>query len=71
MAEITTHSNRRAASAAGPIYLLLFPIPMVCFFGALATDTAYRSSALLMWLHFSEWLIAAGLASELSQHSCC
>ena len=62
MAEITTHSNRRAASAAGPIYLLLFPIPVVCFLGALATDTAYRSSALLMWLHFSEWLIAAGLA---------
>jgi len=62
MAEIVGHSNRRAASAAGPIYLLLFPIPVVCFLGALATDVAYRSSAFLMWLHFSEWLIAAGLA---------
>jgi len=62
MAEIVGHSSRRAASAAGPVYLLLFPIPVVCFLGALATDIAYRSSAFLMWLHFSEWLIAAGLA---------
>jgi uncharacterized membrane protein len=62
MAEIARHSNRRAASAAGPIYLLFFPIPVVCFLGALATDFAYRSSAFLMWLHFSEWLLTAGLA---------
>lgn len=62
MADIVERSSRRAASAAGPFYLLLFPIPIVCFLGALATDIAYRSSAFLMWLHFSEWLIAAGLA---------
>ena len=62
MAEIATHSSHCAASAAGPIYLLLFPIPVVCFLGTLATDIAYRSSAFLMWLHFSEWLLAAGLA---------
>jgi uncharacterized membrane protein len=46
----------------GALYLLLFPIPVVCFLGALATDAAYAASAYLMWLHFSEWLIATGLA---------
>jgi len=44
------------------IYLLLFPIPVVCFVGAMATDAVYANSAYLMWLHFSEWLIAVGLA---------
>lgn len=50
------------AAVAAPIYLLLFPIPVVCFAAALATDVAYSQTAYLMWLHFSEWLIAAGLA---------
>jgi uncharacterized membrane protein len=45
----------------GTLYLLLFPIAAVCFLVALATDVAYAASAYLMWLHFSEWLIAAGL----------
>jgi uncharacterized membrane protein len=49
------------AHATAPIYLLLFPVPVVCFVGALATDLAYSASAYLMWLHFSEWLIATGL----------
>ena len=44
------------------IYRVLFPVPVVCFVGALVTDIAYASTAYLMWLHFSEWLIAAGLA---------
>ena len=62
MAEIHAHRHSDAARAVAPIYLLLFPIPVVCFVGALATDLAYSGSAYLMWLHFSEWLIAAGLA---------
>ena len=61
MAEIHAHRQGGAGRAAGLIYLLLFPIPVVCFLGALATDLAYSSSAYLMWLHFSEWLIATGL----------
>jgi uncharacterized membrane protein len=44
------------------VYLLLFPIPVVCFLAALVTDICYSATAYLMWLHFSEWLIAAGLA---------
>jgi uncharacterized membrane protein len=62
MAEIYTHRENGVAPVAGSLYLLLFPIPVVCFIGALATDLAYSRSAYLMWLHFSEWLIAAGLA---------
>ncbi len=62
MAEIATYRASGVASVTAPIYLLLFPIPVVCFVAALVTDIAYSASAYLMWLHFSEWLIAAGLA---------
>lgn len=62
MTEIVHYRESRAARVTGPIYLLLFPVPIVCFLAALITDMAYRASAFLMWLHFSEWLIAAGLA---------
>lgn len=44
------------------LYRMIFPIPIVCFLAALASDIGYASSANLMYLHFSEWLIAAGLA---------
>jgi len=62
MTEVYTRRESGVARATSPIYLLLFPIPVVCFVGALATDLAYSASAYLMWLHFSEWLIATGLA---------
>lgn len=55
-------THPRAAGVLGTLYLLLFPITVVCFLAALVTDIAYSGSAYLMWLHFSEWLIAAGLA---------
>lgn len=61
-AEATVRRVAGHAPVSARIYLLLFPIPVVCFLGALATDVVYASSAYLMWLHFSEWLIAAGLA---------
>ena len=61
MAAIPGHVERGVARVIGPIYLLLFPIPVVCFVAALLTDLAYAKSAFLMWLNFSEWLIAAGL----------
>ena len=62
MTPTVDHARSRVASVAAPIYLLLFPIPVVCFLAALITDIAYSASAFLMWLHFSQWLIAAGLA---------
>jgi len=62
MAETMKQTQSAVARVTGPIYLLLFPIPVVCFLAALVTDIAYSASAFLMWLHFSEWLIAVGLA---------
>jgi uncharacterized membrane protein len=61
MAEITTHVESGVARVTAPIYLLLFPIPVVLFIAALATDIAYAKSANIAWLNSSEWLIAAGL----------
>lgn len=63
MAERLTHPRARSPGLLTRLYLVLFPIPVVCFLGAVATDIAYARSAFLMWLHFSEWLIAAGLAA--------
>ena len=64
MAEIVEETTSPVAAVAGPAYLMLFPIPIVCFIGALITDLVYigPGGAFLLWLHFSEWLIAAGLA---------
>ncbi len=61
MANVLTRVEDRGAGAWS-IYSFLFPVPVVCFVGALVTDIAYASSAYLMWLHFSQWLIAAGIA---------
>ena len=47
--------------AAHPIYSMLLPIPIVCFFAALFTDLAYLSQPEMMWLDFSSWLLLAGL----------
>lgn len=44
------------------LYRTIFPIPIVCFLAALVSDIGYAASADLQYLHFSEWLIAAGLA---------
>ena len=41
---------------------LLYPVAAVCFLLAAAADTMYATSAYLMWLHLSEWLIAVGIA---------
>lgn len=51
-----------AGRKAVPLYLLLFPVAIVSFVGALASDIAYAASAFLMWLNDAEWLIAIGLA---------
>jgi uncharacterized membrane protein len=61
MAEIVERTTSPVAAVTGPVYLLLFPIPVVCFIGALLTDLTYASNAVIQWLAFSVWLIAAGL----------
>jgi uncharacterized membrane protein len=62
MPDIQMRRRGGAAGIAAWIYVLLFPVPVVCLVGAVCTDIAYSAGAQLMWLHFSEWLIAAGLA---------
>ena len=62
MADIPSRRESSVVRVIAPVYLLLFPVPIVCFLAALATDLCYASTAYLMWLHFSEWLLAAGLA---------
>jgi uncharacterized membrane protein len=62
MANVVTRVEGRSAGVTGSIYSFLFPVPVICFVGALVTDIVYVSSAFLMWLHFSQWLIAAGIA---------
>lgn len=62
MAEFVQKKTSPVATVTGPLYLLLFPIPVVCFVGALLTDIVYSGDAVIEWLNFSEWLIAAGLA---------
>jgi uncharacterized membrane protein len=61
MARIAVHEHIGAAPVTGPLYLVLYPFPVVLFLGAVVTDSAYARSEFLMWLHFSEWLIAAGV----------
>jgi uncharacterized membrane protein len=62
MAEIVVRPENALAGVTGTLYLLFFPISIVCFLAALVTDIAYSASAFLMWLHFSQWMIAVGLA---------
>ena len=53
----------RPISIAGqPLYTIFLPVAVVCFVGALAADLCYLASdGNLLWLNFSDWLLAAGL----------
>jgi uncharacterized membrane protein len=55
------HASATAAVAKHPIHALLASFPVVCFTLTLLTDLAYLQSSNLMWQHFSEWLLLAGL----------
>ena len=55
------HPRATAAIAGHPIHAMLVPFPIVCFTLTLLTDIAYWQTSNLMWLHFSEWLLLAGV----------
>lgn len=55
----STLPNRHLATNAVHMALLAFPI--ACFSLALLSDIAYWRTLNLLWLHFSEWLLLAGL----------
>ena len=50
-----------AAIGGRPIYGMLVSFPIVCFTLTLLTDLAYWQTGVLMWKHFSSWLLLAGL----------
>lgn len=52
-------------SAITPIYAGFLSFPIACFFLALLTDIAYWQTSNLLWLHFSEWLLLAGLVGGI------
>jgi len=55
------HPQSTAAIAGHPIHAILIPFPIACFTLTLLTDIAYWQTSNLMWLHFSEWLLFAGM----------
>lgn len=55
------HPRATAAIAGQPIHATLVPFPIVCFWLTLFSDIAYWRTSHLMWQHFSEWLLLAGL----------
>lgn len=56
-----SHPRSTAAIAGHPIHATLAPFPIVCFTLTLLTDIAFWRTSHLMWQHFSEWLLLAGL----------
>ena len=47
--------------AANSIHAFLQSFPVSCFTLTVLTDLAYVQTLNLLWLHFSEWLLLAGL----------
>jgi uncharacterized membrane protein len=50
-----------AQIAQHPLHPMLVPVPIVCFIGALLTDTMYYLTAEMMWADFSAWLLIVGV----------
>jgi uncharacterized membrane protein len=46
---------------SNPIQSTLDAFPIACFTLTLVTDLAYMQTSNLLWLHFSEWLLFAGI----------
>jgi Predicted membrane protein len=49
------------ASAMDLVHAVLLSFPIACFSLTVLTDIAYWRTLNLLWLHFSEWLLLAGL----------
>lgn len=56
-----THPQRVVVVAGHPAHATLAQFPAVCFTLTLLTDLAYWRTSNLLWQHFSEWLLLAGL----------
>lgn len=49
------------SAALEPIHVALLAFPIACFSLTVATDLFYIMTLNLLWLHFSEWLLLAGI----------
>lgn len=49
------------APVVNSVHSTLLAFPIACFSLTLLTDLAYWFTLNLLWLHFSEWLLLAGL----------
>lgn len=56
-----SHTIIARPTAAGSIYRILSAFPIAAFSLATVADVAYWRTANLLWLHFSEWLLFAGI----------
>lgn len=58
-----THNSARSEGtfAIHCLYSSLVAFPISCFSLTVLTDIAYWRTLNLLWLHFSEWLLLAGL----------
>lgn len=55
------HPLPPAALAVHAVHTTLNAFPIACFSLTFLTDIAYYRTSNLLWLHFSEWLLFAGL----------
>jgi uncharacterized membrane protein len=55
------HVESRSARFTHFLYFALLSFPVACFSLTVLTDIAYWQTGNLLWLHFSEWLLLAGL----------
>ncbi|WP_134682055.1 DUF2231 domain-containing protein [Paracoccus ravus] len=60
---MTWHPADTAVPARSRLLPILAAFPVACFTLALGSDLAYWQTANLMWLNFSSWLLASGLAA--------
>jgi uncharacterized membrane protein len=56
-----SHPRSTAAIAGHPMHSMFVPFPIACFWLTLFSDIAYWRTSNLLWQHFSEWLLLAGL----------
>lgn len=58
---------RETYSVMEGVHVALLSFPVACFTLTVLTDLAYVASANLQWLHFSEWLLLAGLVAGAAE----
>lgn len=66
VAESPYHYPAAASPVMSALHATLRSFPIACFTLALVFDIAYVQTANLLWLHFAEWLLFAGLVAGVA-----